>query len=106
MAHHRRGLRRLLKDDGLASKIEDDFEAADLSDARLRMLRFSVKLTETPAEMTEADVESLRESGFTDRNILHIVEVVSYYAYVNRIADGLGVVLEDWIAFDEGGASS
>jgi uncharacterized peroxidase-related enzyme len=97
VTHHRRGLRRLLKDDDLASKIEGDFETAGLSDRRTQILRFSVKLTETPAAMTAEDVLRLREAGLGDRDILHVVEVVSYYAYVNRIADGLGVPLEEWI---------
>ena len=62
------------------------------------MLRYADKLTRTPAEMTKADVEVLGARGLSDTDILHIAEVVAYFAYVNRIADGLGVPLEDWIA--------
>ena len=98
MTHHRRGLRRLLRDDALADAIEADFENSELSDARKTMLRFAVKLTKTPAAMIEADVGLLRDAGFTDTDILHITEVTAYYAYANRIADGLGIPLEDWIA--------
>jgi len=61
------------------------------------MLRYAVKLTESPSAMTEADVEALRRVGFSDTDILHIVEVTAYYAYANRVADGLGIPLEDWI---------
>lgn len=100
MTHHRRGLRRLLRDDDLASRIESDFENAGLSDKRLAMLRYSIKLTLEPAEVVEADIEVLRSAGFSDIDILHIVEVVSYYAYANRIADGLGIPLEEWIEED------
>ena len=64
------------------------------------MLDYAVKLTLTPAVMERADVEALRAVGFTDRDILDIVEVTAYYAYANRIADGLGVPLEDWIPDD------
>ncbi len=64
------------------------------------MLRYAVKLTRTPAAVTEADVESLRQVGFSDLDILHIVEVTAYYAYANRVADGLGIPLEDWIPED------
>ena len=60
------------------------------------------RLTRTPAAVEEADVRALREAGFSDLDILHIAEIVGYYAYVNRIADGLGVPLEDWIADDPG----
>ena len=61
------------------------------------MLRFAVKLTATPGAMEEADVEDLRSAGFSDRDILDIVEVVGYYAYANRVADGLGIETESWI---------
>lgn len=97
MTHHRRGLRRLLRDDDLADEIEDDYETARISEMRKAMLRYAVKLTTEPAEVAEADVLMLREAGFSDLDILHIAEVVSYFAYANRIADGLGVPLEDWI---------
>jgi uncharacterized peroxidase-related enzyme len=65
------------------------------------MLTYALKLTHTPGEMVPADVEALRTAGFTDRDILDITEVIAYYAYVNRIADGLGVSAEDWIPDDE-----
>ena len=97
MVHHRRGLRRLLRDDDLAASIEADFEAAAISEKRKVMLRYATKLTRTPEEVAEPDVERLREAGFSDADILHIVEVIAYYAYANRIADGLGIPLEDWI---------
>jgi uncharacterized peroxidase-related enzyme len=64
------------------------------------MLDYAVKLTLHPSEMTETDVVRLRDVGFTDTDILHIVEVVGYYAYANRLADGLGLPLEEWIPED------
>lgn len=65
------------------------------------MLRHAAKLTREPWAMTSDDVASLRAVGFDDRDILHITEVTGYYAYVNRIADGLGIPLEDWIPGDD-----
>jgi uncharacterized peroxidase-related enzyme len=100
VTHHRRGLRRLLRDDDLAQRIEEDFESAGLSSKRLAMLRYAVKLTRTPTSMNEGDVTTLRQVGFSDTDILHIVEVAAYYAYANRVADGLGIPLEDWIPED------
>ena len=61
------------------------------------MLGYSEKLTLTPSEINAADADTLRAAGFSDRDILDIVQVVAYYAYVNRIADGLGVGLEPWL---------
>lgn len=100
MTHHRRGLRRLLKDDALLAAVEDDWRAAGVSPKRKAMLGYSEKLTLRPWDVTETDVAMLREAGFTDRDILDIAEVVGYYAYVNRIADGLGVSLESWLPDD------
>jgi uncharacterized peroxidase-related enzyme len=84
----------LLKDEELAQRVELDFETAGLDERRLAMLRYAAKLTREPASMQRSDVESLRGVGFGDRDILGIVEVTGYYAYVNRLVDGLGVLLE------------
>lgn len=86
-----------MRDDELAADVEADFETAAISDRRKAMLRYAVKLTREPSSVTEEDIQSLRDVGLGDRDILHLVEVVSYYAYANRIADGLGIPLEDWI---------
>jgi uncharacterized peroxidase-related enzyme len=95
--HHRRGLRRLLNDDALADRIEADFRTAGLDERRIAMLAYAEKLTLSPAGVTEADIIALRTAGHSDRDILDIAEVVGYYAYVNRIASGLGVEVEDWV---------
>jgi uncharacterized peroxidase-related enzyme len=82
----------------LLAAVEDDWRTAPgLSAKRGAMLTYVEKLTLKPGEMTEADVVALRDVGFSDRDILDIAEVVGYYAYVNRIADGLGVPLETWV---------
>lgn len=59
------------------------------------MLDYAVKLTRDPGRMTANHTESLRDAGFDDRAILDICQVASYYNYVNRLADGLGVELEE-----------
>ena len=58
------------------------------------MLAYVEKLTRASASLVRADVEVLRSAGFGDADILAIAEVTSYYAFVNRIADGLGVDVE------------
>ncbi|NNF64777.1 MAG: peroxidase [Acidimicrobiia bacterium] len=90
-------MRRLLKNDELFDAIANDWRTAELGDKRKAMLEYSVKLTVSPGAMAESDVVALRDVGFSDRDILDICEVVSYYAYVNRVADGLGVQLETWL---------
>jgi uncharacterized peroxidase-related enzyme len=81
----------------LLEAIEADWRASGLSERRLAMLAYVEKLTRTPGAMAESDVVLLRDVGFSDRDILDICTVASYYAYVNRIADGLGVQLETWL---------
>ena len=58
------------------------------------MLDYAVKLTRTPWEMREEDVQALRRVGFSDAAILDVNQVTGYYAFVNRLVDGLGVELE------------
>jgi len=63
--------------------------------ARLRaMLEYADKLTRAPGDLEESDLEPLRGVGLGDEAILHLCEVVSYFNFVNRMADGLGVSLE------------
>ena len=85
-------------DDELTAQIETDYTRARLSDADRAMLDYSAKLTHSPGDMREDDVDALRARGFSDRAILDIAQVVAYYAYVNRIADGLGVAMEGYWA--------
>ena len=60
------------------------------------MLDYAVKLTLAPWSVGEGDVERLREVGFEEAAILDICQVASYFNFVNRLADGLGVELEPY----------
>lgn len=63
---------------------------------RMRALcEYAVKLTLVPAEMVEDDIVALRDAGLDDRAIVDANQVTAYYNYVNRVADGLGVELEE-----------
>ena len=79
----------------LLAALASDYRKADLQTADLAMLDYAVKLTRSPGDMTEADVGSLRAQGLGDRAIHDICAIAAYYAFVNRIADGLGVELEN-----------
>jgi len=84
----------LLRDDELLARIEADWTAAGLDDRRRAMLRYAVRLTRAPASIERRDVDDLRAAGLDDRDVLELAEVVAYYAYANRIADGLRIELE------------
>ena len=76
--------------------LKEDYRRLDLEAADRAMLDYADKLTRTPGAMECSDVEALRSAGLSDEAILDINQVVAYYAFVNRLADGLGVELESW----------
>ena len=58
------------------------------------MLDYAAKLTMAAHTVGQADIAALREAGFEDRAILDIAQITAYFAFVTRMADGLGVELE------------
>ena len=68
-----------------------DYRQCDLDEADRALCDWAVKLTLTPGAMSESDVEDLRTHGFSDEQIVIAAQVVSYFNYINRVADGLGV---------------
>jgi len=81
----------------LVDRIAIDWETAGLDEATLALVRFAEKLTRNPAVVEEEDVQALRDEGFDDAGISSCVQVVAYFNYINRIAEGLGIDHEDWI---------
>ena len=94
MTHHGESLRRLIRDDALVAQLKEDFERATLPEKDKEMLGYVAKLTRQPSTVEEADVEALRAAGFSDREILDVAQITAYFAFVNRIAEGLGVTPE------------
>lgn len=77
--------------------LQTDYRPAALSDRERAMLDYAAKLTRTPGEMAAGDAGKLRAAGFEDRAIHDICAITAYYAFVNRIADGLGVEIESHV---------
>ncbi len=98
MTHHGRGLRRLTKNPALVTQLKKDWRRASITAAEHAMLSYAEKLTLTPGAMAKTDVVALRAAGYSDTAILDINQVTGYFAYVNRLADGLGVPLESFWA--------
>ena len=86
----------MTKNASLVEDLTSDFRRAPVSVTDRAMLEYATKLTHEPWNMKETDVAALREAGFSDEAILDINQVASYYAFVNRLADGLGVELESF----------
>ncbi len=78
-------------DDTLVAALRDDWRTADLGDADRAMLAYADKLTREPAAVGRDDLDTLRAVGFDDQAILQIALITSFFNYVNRVADGIGV---------------
>ncbi len=72
-----------------------DYRRVDLSIEDRALCDYAVKLTLTPGAMSAADVQWLRGFGFNDDAISIAVQVIGYFNYINRVADGLGVDPEE-----------
>ncbi|MCI0892087.1 MAG: peroxidase [Chloroflexi bacterium] len=94
MKHHGAGLHKLTGNEDLVAQMTRNYKTAELSVPDRAMLDYAVKLTEAPWTMEQGDIEELRKHRFSEAAILDINQVASYYAFVNRLADGLGVELE------------
>jgi len=102
VAHHGAGLRLQLELAGYSREeavakvhgLTADYTAIVLEPSDRAALDFAAKLTREPLRMSGEDVDRLRAAGFDDRAIHDICVIAAYYAFVNRIADGLGVELE------------
>ena len=75
-----------------------DWRAAPLDPTDRALCELATKLTLRQQEMSPSDLEALRELGCDDRAIHDAVQVIGYFNYVTRVADGLGVDAEDSIA--------
>ena len=63
----------------------------------MAICNFAKKLTETPNLVDKQDIELLKSYDFSDKDISQIVQIIAYFIYINRVADGLGLEPEDFI---------
>lgn len=74
-----------------------DYRKADLSSRERALCDFAVKLTHLASEVDQADIDALRAQGLDDATISDAIQVIGYFNYVTRVADGVGVEDEpDW----------
>ena len=93
--HHFAGLKRLLDDDDKSNAIKhaidlNKIEQAPLKNSEKLAMRYTKILTVTPSKLTEKNIIELRDSGYTDGEILEINQVSAYFSYANRTVLGLG----------------
>ena len=78
-------------DDELVKAVQDDYKTAPISEQDKVMLDYVMQLTRDATRISEQDHERLRAAGFDDRGILQITLIASWFNYINRVADALGV---------------
>jgi uncharacterized peroxidase-related enzyme len=78
-------------DKGLVEALERDYTKAPISPQERVMLDYVVKLTKDATKIRRDDHERLRAAGFDDKAILQITLIASWFNYINRVADALGV---------------
>ena len=75
----------------VAEQLIFDYRGADLDAVDRALCDYAVKLTLAPGDMGPADVKRMRDTGLDDAQITIATQVIGYFNYINRVADGLGV---------------
>jgi uncharacterized peroxidase-related enzyme len=78
-------------DKALVEALEKDYTTAPITTQDKVMLNYVVKLTQDATKVRKDDIEGLRAAGFDDKAILQITLIASWFNYINRVADALGV---------------
>jgi uncharacterized peroxidase-related enzyme len=78
-------------DKDLVEALERDYATAPITAQECTMLDYVVKLTRDATKVSKDDHVRLRASGFDDKAILQITLIASWFNYINRVADALGV---------------
>lgn len=91
MESHAEFLRRVTLDDGLITALREDYKSAPITEAEMVMCDYVVQLTRDAVKISPEYHEKLRAVGFDDKAILQITLIASWFNYINRVADALGV---------------
>ena len=91
MESHAEFLRRVTLDGDLVRQLREDYRTAPITDAERVMCDYVVKLTKDATQVLPEDHTRLRDAGFNDTAILQITLIASWFNYINRVADALGV---------------
>jgi len=78
-------------DDTLIAALQSDYRTAPITEQERTMCDYVVKLTKDATQCSPADLDKLRAAGFDDQGILQITLIASWFNYINRVADALGV---------------
>ena len=96
MESHAEFLRLATVDDDLIAALREDYRTAPITDAEKVMIEYVVQLTKDAVRITPEYHTRLRAVGYDDTAILQITLIASWFNYINRVADALGVGREDF----------
>jgi uncharacterized peroxidase-related enzyme len=88
---HAEFLRRVTVNEEMVAALKQDYRTAPISEQDRTMLDYVVKLTKDATKCSPEDHKKLRAVGFDDKGILQITLIASWFNYINRVADALGV---------------
>ena len=83
-------MRRLTEDQVFSELIVQDYRRAGLDEKTRAMLDYAIKITRTPVDCEEADIEKLQALGFSLGDVYDIITTASIYNYNNRVAEAAG----------------
>jgi uncharacterized peroxidase-related enzyme len=91
MESHEKDLRSVVGSDEQRRAVQEDYRSAGLTPREVALLDFAVRLTKSPSGLRKADLDALRGHGLTDEQLVDAVHCISYFNFINRVLDGLGV---------------
>ena len=83
--------------DSLVHRVVRDWRSAGLSEADRALCEYGARLTHSQSKMSPSDLDALRAQGFSDAGLHDATQVIGYFNYISRVADGLGVEVEDFV---------
>lgn len=95
MTSHAEFLRRVTLDHEMVAALCADYRTAPITAAERVMLDYAVDISEDATRVTRETLDNLRAHGFDDRAILQMALIASWFNYINRVADALGVGRDD-----------
>lgn len=76
---------------------EGKLDEAGLSDAEQALMHYTELITNSASRSTEADVQKLRDAGFSEDQISEAVYIIAMFAFFNRVADAFGIPAQNYL---------